>query len=839
MKRTFLINALFILLFCLILDGLLQYQLIRVHRNDQELDVSQRLSTIRARIEKETTANLLIVQGMADFISVIPDLSPELFDELAGKALEETRLLKNITAAPDFVMKYVYPVQGNEAILGLNYRTLPGQWEQALQAKETENMVVAGPLELVQGGMGLIGRAPVFLSRDGEKQFWGIVSSVIDAEKLFSNVGLPSPDLDIAIRGKDGKGAEGDVFYGDAALFEPEMKSVVMPVDFPAGSWLIAARPLGGWSSAPHLALLVHAFVALFLVMSVVGAYRIAKRNHTIQTVKESLNQAQSIARLGNWELNHASKSIWWSDETYRIFGVDRESFVPTLQGFLDMVHPDDQEIVQKQFNTSVDACSMYTVDHRIIRPNGEVRHVQERGRTACLDNSTTPTHSTGTVLDITDRKLAEEALIASEKRMRAMSEASYDALIVVDAHGIISFWSPAAEKMLGWTRDEALGQGVHRLIAPGVYHGKAFEGLKEFTVTGKGSVVGKIVELSAIRKDGREFPMELSVSSFKLGDAFYAVGSLRDITERKRIEHELRDYADRLALASLAGGIGVWEWNIRTGALNWDDQMFSLYNVKQGEFSGLYEAWCVRVHPEDLESAEKTLREAAQSADQWNWEFRIIWPGGEVRHVKAAALAQLDENGEPEHMIGVNWDVTEARLNEERLRTMATTDALTGLFNRRHFMELAERELERSRRYQHPFSLIMFDADKFKAVNDTYGHDVGDMVLKAIASVSRNTLRGVDILGRIGGEEFTAGLPETGLEEAMHTAERLRAALEQAAVELDDGRQVQFTVSLGVAELDESCENIENLLKHADLALYRAKENGRNQSVRYSPEMG
>lgn len=780
---------------------------------------------------------MLIVQGAADFISVTPDINKELFDQYSHKALGEDHLLKNLTGAPDFKMKYVYPLEGNEAVLGINYRNLPGQWEQALRAKETGKMVVAGPLKLVQGGSGLIGRVPVFIHKDGRKKFWGIVSSVIDTERLFDRVGIAKSGLNISIRGRDGKGYDGDVFLGDPQLFAAK-DSVQMPVDFPSGKWIISAVPKGGWSALPPLSPIVHSFVLLLMTITGIGVYRTAKRNHTIQTVQQSLNHAQAMAHLGSWRLDYANDLLWWSDETYRIFGLNKDSFNPTLKNFMNMVHPEDRDEVLEMFNSSVEKCGSYSVDHRIIRPDGKVRYVQERGETICVGRGSSPTHSTGTILDITERKQAEEALKASEEKMRAMSEASYDALIVVDANDIISFWSPAAEKMFGWSAEEALGKKMHPLIAPEEYHRPAREGLKHFSKFGDGPLLGSIQEMVAVRRNGEKFPVERSVTSFMLGDSHLAVGSLRDITERKQIEQELRNYADRLRLASEAGGIGVWEWSVLTDNLSWDEQMFRLYSVEPGEFSGLYEAWRNRIHPDDLENAESSLQQAVQSAGVWNFEFRIRLPSGEVRHIKAAALVQVDEQNNPEFVIGVNWDVTEARLQAEQLRLLATRDEMTQLYNRRRFLELVEHEVGRSKRYLTPFSLIMFDADKFKSVNDTYGHDVGDMVLKAIAATAKDALREVDILGRIGGEEFAVGLPETDLEDAVLVAERLREDIGATSVTLKNGISITFTVSLGVALLDESCEDVDVLLKRADLALYAAKENGRNRVERYSVDL-
>jgi len=163
-------------------------------------------------------------------------------------------------------------------------------------------------------------------------------------------------------------------------------------------------------------------------------------------------------------------------------------------------------------------------------------------------------------------------------------------------------------------------------------------------------------------------------------------------------------------------------------------------------------------------------------------------------------------------------------------LELRAYSDYLTGLSNRRHFLEQAETELARVLRYGGELSILMLDIDHFKQINDTYGHKVGDMVLQKLAAVCHSTLRDVDIIGRIGGEEFAVVLPETDQGEALEAAERLRAALAAARVPLSSGLPLQFTASLGVATLKDSDTNIDTLLSQADQALYQAKNQGRNR---------
>lgn len=173
-----------------------------------------------------------------------------------------------------------------------------------------------------------------------------------------------------------------------------------------------------------------------------------------------------------------------------------------------------------------------------------------------------------------------------------------------------------------------------------------------------------------------------------------------------------------------------------------------------------------------------------------------------------------------------------ENRNARNELEHRAYSDYLTGLANRRYFIEQAELELSRSNRYETELSLIMLDIDFFKKINDTYGHNIGDLVLQKIADVSRTILRDIDIIGRIGGEEFAILLPQTSLEDSIKVAERLRIEISNASVLLENS-EVTFTSSFGVVSASKS--NIDNLLIKADKALYKAKESGRNRVCTFS----
>jgi diguanylate cyclase (GGDEF)-like protein len=173
--------------------------------------------------------------------------------------------------------------------------------------------------------------------------------------------------------------------------------------------------------------------------------------------------------------------------------------------------------------------------------------------------------------------------------------------------------------------------------------------------------------------------------------------------------------------------------------------------------------------------------------------------------------------------------DVTDIIRNAEAMEQLATVDGMTGIYNRRHFLILADREWDRARRYARPLSFLMIDIDFFKAINDRYGHEVGDRAIVHVANLARGCKRATDVLARIGGEEFALLLPETDLGQAQLVAERLRCEVARSPL-IEVAHPA--TVSIGVAAADQEMANISDLMKTADQALYAAKHSGRNKVV-------
>ncbi len=306
------------------------------------------------------------------------------------------------------------------------------------------------------------------------------------------------------------------------------------------------------------------------------------------------------------------------------------------------------------------------------------------------------------------------------------------------------------------------------------------------------------------------------------------------DITDRKKAEEEAMRTSGylRALLHNMDQGVTVTDENLNI--VFWNNAFFDLlklpdhlkkpvmkyedlirYNAIRGEYG-----------PGDPEQHVKLRVQASLKFEPH--KFERTRPDGHTLQVTGKPL-HID--GEPFGFISTYVDITEHKRMATRLRKLANTDPLTELSNRRHFTTLLEREIKRSRRNGNPLSLLLLDLDHFKTVNDRFGHNCGDMALKAFADTSRDILRDIDVIGRLGGEEFCIFLPDTDREGAYILAERMRQGIENIDLVSEKNEPIKLTVSIGVAMLDNVMgDRIEDILQRADKALYRAKHEGRNR---------
>jgi signal transduction histidine kinase/sensor domain CHASE-containing protein len=212
--------------------------------------IGAELDTIRGDVSRELYSAIHLTEGISSLVAAEGSINAQQFQAIASELIRRNKFIRNIALAPSNIIRFVYPLEGNDKALGLDYMKVPDQRDSVLRAIAERRMVVAGPVKLVQGGIGIIGRTPIFLSTKNNKEpqaYWGISATVIDFQKLIHTAGLDAvhPHFQIAIRGKDGLGSRGSVFWGNATVFSSN--PVVMDVTLPSGNWQIAAIPIGGW----------------------------------------------------------------------------------------------------------------------------------------------------------------------------------------------------------------------------------------------------------------------------------------------------------------------------------------------------------------------------------------------------------------------------------------------------------------------------------------------------------------------------------------------------------------------------------------------------------------
>lgn len=318
----------------------------------------------------------------------------------------------------------------------------------------------------------------------------------------------------------------------------------------------------------------------------------------------------------------------------------------------------------------------------------------------------------------------------------------------------------------------------------------------------------------------------------------------------------------ERLELALEAASLDLWENNLLTGdvtrkAMNTFAELGYNDDEVLHHLNNLFEF----VHPDDLAMIQTAVDEHMSGrSPEYRCEFRLLHKNGSwIWYANYGRIMDAASNTPGQRFIGVTFNIDNRKRREDEidqinrqlaeqnallqslnsaLELLAARDSLTGLANRRTLMELGAKECLRAERFQHPLSLLMVDIDSFKHVNDNWGHQVGDQVICAVADVCRQRTRAsLDVVARLGGEEFVVVLPETNGEGARLVAEALREAVaQQPVLAKDNGAQVAFTVSIGVATLHAAGQTFEQLLNHADKALYKAKQTGKNKVLNYDP---
>lgn len=376
-----------------------------------------------------------------------------------------------------------------------------------------------------------------------------------------------------------------------------------------------------------------------------------------LRTSEALLRRTQSLAAIGSWRLDVPQNELVWSDETYRIFGIPAGTPL-TYESFLAHVHPDDKELVDSAWHAALKGAP-YQMQHRIV-VQGETRWVEERAE-LYFDAQGNLRSGTGSVQDITERKQTEETLRSSEERFRRLVKVAPIPLCYVAKGGVIQDFNDRFAQVFGYTHEDipTLEEWWQLAYPDATYRRWVLETWNAAVQAAAESGQDiRPVEYNVTCKNGDVRIME--ISGVTLDEDFLA--TFIDLTSRKQAESELQEKEERLALATLHNGVGIWDWNLITQEMIWDDSMYALYHIRREDFIGTEEAWRAALHPDDLERGDREVNDAIAGIKPFDTEFRVVWPNGEIRHIKAVAKVFRDARGTPLRMLGINMDITELR---------------------------------------------------------------------------------------------------------------------------------------------------------------------------------
>ena len=439
---------------------------------------------------------------------------------------------------------------------------------------------------------------------------------------------------------------------------------------------------------------------------------------------------------------------------------------------------------------------------------------------------------------DISARKEAEEALRASEVHLQSILDSAMDAIITVDSDQRIVMFNRAAEQVFGCTARLAIGRTIDRFI-PTQFRAAHAHHVEEFDANGRTTRrMGHLGVLSGLRANGEEFPVEAAISRTEHAGRRLFTVILRDITERVRSEEALRA-SEALKSAIFDASLdAVVPFDARGRVIDYNRAAEKLFGRTREEAIGRPVAELLappELRPDFDEWFRRAMRAGADPLFGRHLETTVMRADGSEFPAELVISAVASKPEAPMFNLTLR-DITERRQHEQALRAQSLRDELTGLYNRRGFFTIADRQARLADRNGTPFWLLFADVDDLKVINDTFGHQEGDQAIADVARVFRETFRDSDLIARIGGDEFVVLAMEADAEGADRMMARLREHL--ASFAKAHQRPYALSVSVGRSLYDpETPCPIEDLLAQSDAAMYEQKRSDRGQrSARIGP---
>jgi diguanylate cyclase (GGDEF)-like protein/PAS domain S-box-containing protein len=434
----------------------------------------------------------------------------------------------------------------------------------------------------------------------------------------------------------------------------------------------------------------------------------------------------------------------------------------------------------------------------------------------------------------------AMRSLLETQLRIQEILNTAMDAVIGIDAHGKVIDWNLRAETIFGWPKDEVLGMDFFVTAFPEAIRGDKRADMTRFLSTRDDRILRQRIETVGMRRGGEEFPIELTITPLITGHTWHFTAFIEDITVRKEAERKLLETNQKLALQFDQAPLGVIEWDTNFRVVQWNPAAEKIFGYIEEEALGQHAEFIV---PESARAkVAPILGELLAGTGGSSSVNENLRKNGDTIQCDWYNASLRDVSGKVVGVISLVDDITSRKVAEDEIRNLAFYDHLTGLPNRRLLIDRVRQAMASSARSEKYGALLFLDLDNFKTLNDTLGHDLGDLLLQQVAGRISSCLRKGDTVARLGGDEFVVMLEELSeyLQEAVMQTEavglKILAAFNQP-FQLDRYEHISST-SIGVTLFTASDGSTEDLLKRADLAMYQAKASGRNTLRFFDPQM-
>jgi diguanylate cyclase (GGDEF)-like protein/PAS domain S-box-containing protein len=543
---------------------------------------------------------------------------------------------------------------------------------------------------------------------------------------------------------------------------------------------------------------------------------------------EQRLQLAVRSARIGIYDHDHITDTLYWSPELRDIFGITSDETL-TIERFMEGVHAEDRDRVAEDINHALNPAGdgSLCIEFRIIGRDGEIRWLDARSQTLFEGEGfeRRNVRTTGVVTDITQRKRDQRNL----QMMKFSIDHMGDKVTWINSEAQVLYANVAACNSLGYTREEMLRMRVPDFdpdfpTEAWPDHWNALKKHGSFTFESRHRT-----------KDGRIYPVEVSINYMRFEDEEYNCGYARDISKRKQMEEELRIAATTF---DSQDAILITDRDANILRVNQAFQDMSGYNADE----------LIGKNPHIIKSDRHdaaffhALQSALLSSGKWSGEIWARRKNGEDFPTAVTITAVYDDQQQVSNYVSMARDISDIKRTEQEIHQLAFYDHLTKLPNRRLMSERLQRTMAASARHGWYGALIFLDLDHFKTINDTQGHIMGDRLLVEAARRLLTCVREIDSVARLGGDEFVVVLEELSTQ-ARDAATQAELIVEKIRDELNkpyalNNYDYLSTASFGVNLFRGHQESIEDLLKHADIAMYQSKISGRNAMRFYDPTM-